>query len=90
MGGRSFWNRNGSLAHKFVPCWMLFSPYADIEATKLLKKSNSTSSIPVIGLSAAAMKKDIERASSAEFFAYITQLLDIPHTLATIQAALKS
>ena len=59
-----------------------------IEALTVLKQSNRTRGIPVIAISAAAMKADIERAKDAGFYAYLTKPLDIGKTLETVRNAL--
>ena len=48
-----------------------------VEALKRLKKFKSMQDVPVIAISANAMKKDIDRAMSEGFKAYIAKPFDI-------------
>lgn len=59
-----------------------------VEARNVLKKSNKTKDIPVIAISAAAMKEDIVRAEEAGFFAYLTKPINIIETLEVVRNAL--
>ena len=58
-----------------------------IEAAGVLKNSKKTQDIPVIAISAAAMKHDIERAKGANFFAYLTKPFDVSETLKVVRSA---
>ena len=58
------------------------------KALEKLKQSDKTRDIPVIAISAAAMKADIERAKDAGFYANLTKPLDIGKTQETIRNAL--
>ncbi len=60
-----------------------------IEATKLLRANAETGSIPVIAISAAAMKNDVERAEDARFHAYLTKPINITETLRVVREALQ-
>ncbi len=55
-----------------------------IDAFKILKNNPKTSSIPVIAISANAMKNDIKKAMTAGFTDYIVKPIDIPIFLDTI------
>jgi CheY-like chemotaxis protein len=55
-----------------------------IEATRILKSQPRTRAIPVIGISAAAMADDIERARDVGFYAYKTKPFSIDEFLRTI------
>ena len=59
-----------------------------IEAARILKSQAETSHIPIIGISAAAMKRDIERAEAAGFYAYKTKPFSIDEFLQTVERAL--
>ena len=59
-----------------------------IAATKALAQVDKTRNIPVIGISAAAMKSDIERAKTAGFKAYLTKPFNVPEVIQTIKTAL--
>lgn len=54
------------------------------EATRLLKRQDSTKSIPIIGLSAHARDVDILRGKEAGCDAYETKPVDFPHLVETI------
>ena len=56
-----------------------------MEALKCLKASETTKKIPVIAISANAMKKDIDRALAAGFNAYLTKPIEMSKLLETIQ-----
>ena len=60
-----------------------------IEATGVLKKSEKTKDIPVIVISAAAMKGDIEQAKDGDLFAYLTKPINVSETLKVIRGALE-
>jgi len=55
-----------------------------IEATRILKSQPRTRAIPVIGISAAAMADDLERARNVGFYAYKTKPFQIDEFLHTI------
>jgi CheY-like chemotaxis protein len=59
-----------------------------IEAANILKSKPETRHIPIIGISAAAMKRDIERAEAAGFFAYKTKPFNIDDFMLTVERAL--
>ncbi|MDH5518271.1 MAG: ATP-binding protein [Gammaproteobacteria bacterium] len=54
------------------------------EALSLLKKNPLTSSIPVLAISANAMKHDIEKGNRAGFNDYLTKPVDINQLLGTV------
>ena len=59
-----------------------------IEATRILKSLSETRAIPVIGISAAALVDDVERARGAGFHAYKTKPFEIDDFLETIRKVL--
>jgi len=59
-----------------------------IEATKVLRKRPETSRIPIVAVTAGAMKADLERARQAGFHAYVTKPINIPEMLAVLRDAL--
>ena len=59
-----------------------------LEATALLKGDDATRSIPVIALTALAMKGDEERIRAAGCDGYIAKPMDYQNFLATIAAQL--
>jgi two-component system cell cycle response regulator DivK len=59
-----------------------------LEATGLLKRDPATRSIPVIALTALAMKGDEERIRGAGCDGYIAKPMSIHHFLATVAAQL--
>lgn len=59
-----------------------------VEAAGVLKSNPETNAIPIIGISAAAMKSDIERAQDAGFYAYKTKPFNIGEFLQTIERAM--
>ena len=59
-----------------------------IEATKLLGVGEKTRNIPIIAITAAAMKHDIEAGKQVGFKAYLTKPLDVVLTLNTIKETL--
>lgn len=61
-----------------------------IEAMKRLKNFEETHDIPVIAMSANAMKKDIDRTLAEGFKAYITKPIDIGKFRKTIEEELRS
>ncbi len=56
-----------------------------IQALKCLKNSEETKKIPVIAISANAMKKDIDKALAAGFNAYLTKPIEMKKLLDAIQ-----
>ncbi len=60
-----------------------------IEALKRLKNFEETHDIPIIAMSANAMKKDIDRTLAEGFKAYITKPIDIGEFRKTIEEELK-
>ena len=61
-----------------------------LEATMLLKRDNATRAIPVIALTALAMKGDEERIRAAGCIGYIAKPMRYREFLATIAAQLAS
>jgi two-component system cell cycle response regulator DivK len=59
-----------------------------LEATALLKRDDTTSAIPVIALTALAMKGDEERIRAAGCDGYVAKPMDYQDFLATIAAQL--
>ena len=59
-----------------------------LQATTLLKADDATRSIPVIALTALAMKGDEERILAAGCDGYIAKPLDYKDFLATVKASL--
>jgi CheY-like chemotaxis protein len=51
---------------------------------------SATKDIPVVAITAAAMKHEVERAKDAGFAAYLTKPIDVPETLRVIQKYLAS
>lgn len=54
----------------------------------LLKADPDTSHIPIVALTADAMKEDIERGEAAGFAGYVTKPIDIPTLFALIDRLL--
>jgi two-component system, cell cycle response regulator DivK len=61
-----------------------------LEATRLLKRDDATRAIPVIALTALAMKGDEERIRAAGCIGYIAKPMRYQEFLATIAAQLAS
>lgn len=59
-----------------------------VEATRRLLGAETTRSIPVIGLSAAAMPRDRKVAEEAGFFRYLTKPVDIDALIGAIEEAI--
>ena len=59
-----------------------------IEAAGVLKNTKKTKHIPIIAISAAAMKDDIERAKDAGFFAYLTKPINVTEFLKVLRRIL--
>ena len=60
-----------------------------LEATALLKADNATRAIPVVALTALAMKGDEERIRAAGCDGYIAKPLDYKELLATVKTSLE-
>lgn len=60
------------------------------EALQIMKSRESTRSIPVIAVSAAAMPRDIRRAREAGFFEYVTKPIAIDELTKILWLALES
>ena len=60
-----------------------------LEATALLKRDDATRAIPVVALTALAMKGDEERIRAAGCDGYIAKPLDYKELLATVKASLE-
>ena len=60
-----------------------------LEATALLKRDDATRAIPVVALTALAMKGDEERILAAGCDGYIAKPLDYKELLATVKASLE-
>ena len=61
-----------------------------IEAKEELAKNVKTKDIPVIAISAAAMKSDIAKGMAAGFKSYLTKPFDIPEVIKSIENELRS
>jgi CheY-like chemotaxis protein len=61
-----------------------------IEALKLLRADPSTAHIPVIALSANAVRRDIDKALEAGFFSYLTKPIKVALFMDALDLALKS
>ena len=61
-----------------------------LEATALLKQDDATRSIPVVALTALAMKGDEERIRAAGCDGYIAKPMAYKEFLATVEAHLRS
>jgi CheY-like chemotaxis protein len=61
-----------------------------IEALKKLRSYKNTKNIPVLALSAAATKKDIERGMEAGFLRYLTKPIKVPTVVDAIKTALEA
>ncbi len=60
-----------------------------IEAMKILRKDPATASIPIIALSANAMRSDIDKGMEAGFFRYLTKPIKINEFLTVLNDALE-
>ncbi|MDH5708814.1 MAG: response regulator, partial [Hylemonella sp.] len=58
------------------------------EAMKILKEDRKTAGIPVVAISANAMKGDAQKGLDAGFVAYLTKPLDISSLLSTVDKVL--
>ena len=61
-----------------------------VQALAMLRADPSTALIPVVALSANAMRRDIEMGMAAGFFQYLTKPIKIKEFVDTLNAALKS
>ncbi len=59
-----------------------------IEALRILREDPTTAHIPVVGLTANAMPRDIEKGMAAGFFRYITKPIRVKEFEDTLQVAL--
>ena len=59
-----------------------------VAAMKVLSANEKTKDIPVIAISAAAMKSDISRGMNAGFKAYLTKPFNVPEIVETIKKEL--
>lgn len=59
-----------------------------IEALKSLQQTPELATTPVVALSAAAMKDDVERGSEVGFAAYLTKPIDLPEFIGTLDRIL--
>jgi two-component system cell cycle response regulator DivK len=82
-----------TLAHEGHPDLILMDiqlPGMDgLEATALLKADDATRAIPVVALTALAMKGDEERIRAAGCDGYIAKPLDYKELLATVKTSLE-
>jgi PAS domain S-box-containing protein len=60
-----------------------------IEALKILREDPVTAHIPVVALSANAMRGDIEKALQAGFFRYLTKPIKVREFMETLEVALE-
>jgi len=60
-----------------------------IEAMKILRADPSTAHIPIIALSANAVRRDIERALEAGFFNYLTKPIKVNEFMDALDVALQ-
>ena len=60
-----------------------------LEALQILKEDPSTTSIPVVALSANAMLRDIELGIQAGFFQYLTKPIKVKEFMDTLNLALE-
>ena len=60
-----------------------------IEALRILRDDVGTAHIPVVALSANAMKRDIEKGLIAGFFRYLTKPIKISEFMETLDVALE-
>ncbi len=61
-----------------------------IDALKLLASDPETAKIPVIALTANAMRQDIEKGAAAGFFRYLTKPVNVIELMITLDSALNS
>jgi CheY-like chemotaxis protein len=67
---------------------MMMPVMSGYEAVQALKADESTSTIPIVGLSAKAMSTDMERATDAGIDGYITKPFRIAQVLSVIEGYL--
>ena len=67
---------------------MMMPVMSGYEAVQALKADDSTSAIPIVGLSAKAMSTDMERATDAGIDGYITKPFRIAQVLSVIEGYL--
>ena len=60
-----------------------------IEALKILREDPATAHIPVVALSANAMRRDIEKGMEAGFFRYLTKPIKVSEFMDTLNVALE-
>jgi CheY-like chemotaxis protein len=60
-----------------------------VEALKILREDPATAHIPVVALSANAMRGDIEKALQAGFFRYLTKPIKVREFMETLEVALE-
>jgi CheY-like chemotaxis protein len=60
-----------------------------IDALKILREDPATAHIPVVALSANAMRGDIEKALQAGFFRYLTKPIKVREFMETLEVALE-
>ena len=60
-----------------------------IDTLRLLRKEPTTAHIPVVAVSANAMRYDIERGLKAGFFRYLTKPLKVHEFMDTLNTALE-
>ena len=60
-----------------------------VEALKILREDPATAQIPVIALSAHAMRGDIEKGLQAGFFRYLTKPIKVREFTVTLEVALE-
>jgi CheY-like chemotaxis protein/anti-sigma regulatory factor (Ser/Thr protein kinase) len=61
-----------------------------IEALRVLRDDPATAHIPVVALSANAMKRDIEKGLEAGFFSYLTKPIKVKEFMEALDTALES
>jgi two-component system, cell cycle response regulator DivK len=61
-----------------------------VEALRRLREDDTTSSIPVVALTALAMKKDRERFLAAGFDGYLEKPVSVPDLSAQVAALIRS
>jgi CheY-like chemotaxis protein len=60
-----------------------------VEAMRVLSKDPATAHIPVLALSANAMRRDIQRSRALGFFRYLTKPIKVNELMDTLDAALE-
>jgi signal transduction histidine kinase/ActR/RegA family two-component response regulator len=60
-----------------------------VEAMKLLRKDPATAHIPVVALSANAMRREVETSLGVGFFRYLTKPIKVNELMDTLDAALE-